>query len=231
MINGTSQLFHLLQICDSNFPSGAFSHSFGLETYMQEGKITNGETFLFALQQYLHTQLVYTDGMACRLAYEAINNGDVERIWELDQELFALSNSKETREGNKWVGRQLAKVFNQLYDIEILKKYEAKIKAKEQHGHNSILFAILCKSLKVDLPTTLSVYLFATATSLIQNGVRGIPLGQTVGQKLVHEIQPFLEQQVSSIMELSKEEFGASAPGLEIAQMMHEQLTVRLFMS
>jgi len=47
----------------------------------------------------------------------------------------------------------------------------------------------------------------------------------------LNELQPFLTDQVEKIMQLSEDEFGASVPGLEIAQMLHEQLSVRLFMS
>ncbi|WP_078381847.1 urease accessory protein UreF [Sutcliffiella halmapala] len=227
----TSKLLHLLQICDSNFPSGAFSHSFGLETYIQEGKISDRQSFFHAIQLYLSSQCVYTDGLACRLAYEAIKRNDLDRVWQLDQELFALGNAKETREGNRKIGRQLTKVMNELYDLEILKIYETRVKAKECHGHNSIVFSILCEGLHVDLTTTLSVYLFANTSSLIQNGVRGIPLGQTDGQKMLHEIQPFLSERVEKIMELAEDNFGGCPPGLEIAQMIHEQLSVRLFMS
>lgn len=231
MIDASNQLFHILQICDSNFPSGAFSHSFGLETYIQEGIITDKNTFVFALKQFLNSQFVYTDGLACKMVYDAINNGQFDKIWKIDKELFALASAKETREGNKRIGRQLTKVINQLFDIELLNQYETMIKNKQQHGHNSIVFAILCNELNISLSTTLNVYLFATTNSLIQNGVRGIPLGQTDGQKILQELQPFFENLVDNIMNLSEEQFGAIAPGLEIAQMMHEQLTVRLFMS
>ncbi len=34
------KLLPLLQLCDSNFPSGAFSHSFGFETYIYNEKST-----------------------------------------------------------------------------------------------------------------------------------------------------------------------------------------------
>ncbi|OAS82823.1 MULTISPECIES: urease accessory protein UreF [Metabacillus] len=227
----TNQLFHLLQICDSNFPSGAFSHSFGLETYIQEERVINKETFLVAIKQYLHTQCKYTDGLACRIAFKAIEENKIETCWQLDQELYALANAKETREGTKRIGRQLVKVMNELYPNRLLKEYESRIKAKKSHGHSSIVFAIICHELTIDLPTTLSSYLFSTTSSLIQNGVRGIPLGQTDGQKLLIEIQPFLANLVKEILNLSEDEFGAGAPGLEIAQMIHEQLSVRLFMS
>ena len=227
----TDRLFQLLQICDSNFPSGIFSHSFGLETYIQEDKMTDKESFLYALKQYVYSQCIYTDGLACRLAYEAIQENQFQKVWELDQALYALSAAKETREGNKRIGRQLAKVMNALYDIELLQLYESKIKQKERHGHSAIVFAIMCEALAIDLKTTLSVYLFTTISSLIQNGVRGIPLGQTDGQKILLEMQPFLRKQAEMILHTKEEDFGSCVPGLEIAQMRHEQLSVRLFMS
>jgi urease accessory protein len=143
----TSKLLHLLQICDSNFPSGAFSHSFGLETYIQEEKIVDRQSFLHAIRQYLSSQCVYTDGLACRLAYEAIKNNQLEKVWRIDQELFALGSAKETREGNRRIGRQLLKVMNELYNLELLKIYETKIKAKKCHGHSALVFAIVCEGL------------------------------------------------------------------------------------
>lgn len=227
----TNSLFNLLQIGDSNFPSGAFSHSFGLETYIYEGKISNKDTFLVAIKQYVMTQFVYNDGLACRLAYEAIQHKEFSKLWQMDQELFALVRAKETREGNKRIGRQLVRVMNELYQMDLLKSYEVKIKAKELHGHSAIVFAIVCAGLQVDLTTALSVYLFASISSLVQNGVRGIPLGQTDGQKILRELQPVLAETVGKMMNLTEDQFGAGAIGLEIAQMIHEQLTVRLFMS
>lgn len=228
MIN---QLFHLLQICDSNFPSGAFSHSYGLETYIQENKITDKKTFLIALKQFLQTQFVYTDGMACRLAYEALKTQEMEYVWRIDKELNALAMAKETRNGNRRVGRQLVKVMNQLFSNGHLNLYQTMIRDKQVYGHSSIVFAMVCLELDIDLETTLSAYLFATTSSLVQNAVRGIPIGQTDGQKILVLLQPYFKEKVKQILSLDEEEFGAGAPGLEIAQMLHEQLSVRLFMS
>lgn len=225
------QLFHLLQICDSNFPSGAFSHSFGLETYIQENKITNKDTFLAALIQYLQTQFVYTDGLACRLVYESIKANKIESVWTIDKELNALALARETREGNRRVGRQMVKVMNQLFPNEHLDLYQGKIKHKQAYGHSSVVYAMVCLELDIDLETTLSTYLFATTSSLVQNAIRGIPIGQTDGQRILVTLQPYLIEKVKEILSLDEEDFGAGAPGLEIAQMHHEQLSVRLFMS
>lgn len=224
-------IFKIMQICDSNFPTGSFSHSFGLETYIQEGKIRNKQSFKYALQQYMASQFIYTDGLACRLSYEAIKSGNEQRLWEIDQALFALCGSRETREGNQRIGRQFIKVMKELYPNDLLRIYEEKIKAKELSGHSSLVFAIGMEPLGIDVDTILSCYLYSTVSTLIQNGVRGIPLGQTDGQRILCELQSFIVRVVENTLSASEADFGGCVPGLEIAQMRHEQLSVRLFSS
>ncbi|WP_234978381.1 urease accessory protein UreF [Bacillus tuaregi] len=190
------------------------------------------KTFCRALKHYLLSQFVYTDGLACRMCYAAIQEERLDRLWTIDQELFAFSGARETREGNKRMGRQLVKVMTELYPKNpLLKKYNEKIKQKERHGHSALVFAMVLEGQKVDLETTLSCYVFATASSLTQNAVRGIPLGQTDGQRILRELEPFFQDLVKKVLKQSEECFGACAPGLEIAQMKHEDLSVRLFSS
>ncbi|MDF9763403.1 urease accessory protein UreF [Peribacillus simplex] len=55
-------ILSLFQLCDSNFPTGAFSHSYGLETYIQEDQVYDQASFSKWLHVYLNEQLVYSDG-------------------------------------------------------------------------------------------------------------------------------------------------------------------------
>src|SRR5690242_9456334 len=99
-----NQLLALLQFADSNFPSGAFSHSFGLETYIQEGSIHNKETFFTWIRIFLEKQLAATDGLACRLAMEALKMNLANELWVLDRKLFMQNIPLETRQANRRIG-------------------------------------------------------------------------------------------------------------------------------
>lgn len=231
-ISMINKLLSLLQLCDSNFPSGAFSHSFGLETYIYEQGIHNTTTFQVALHTYMDIQVTYTDGLACRLAYEYIQDGNVEKLWELDILLSALALARETREGNRRIGEQLVKLCSVLYPGSVLlTEYEKRIRKKEAYGHSAIVFALIAYDLEINQREAIAAYVYSVVQSLIQNAVRAVPLGQTDGQKLLLFVQPLIQGAVEVIEKADSEELGMTSPGLEIAQMRHEHLPVRLFMS
>jgi urease accessory protein len=227
-----NDLFPLLQLCDSNFPSGAFSHSFGIETYIQDQKIVDKETFKMAISVFIDKQLVYSDGLACRLVYEMlVGKKSVQEILEIDHLLYVSSLAKETREGNRRIGERMGKLCNELYSSDSLGEYLSYVKKKQAYGHSAVVFAMVAHHLRIDKEKAISSYLYATVSSLTQNAVRGIPLGQTDGQRLLVELRVNLEEATRKIMKLTKADLAAVSPGLEIAQMRHERLTVRLFMS
>jgi urease accessory protein len=226
-----NQLLTLLQLGDSNFPSGAFSHSFGLETYIQEEAVHNKKTFFEWIRTFLEKQLTFTDGFACRLAFEALSTNEISVIWKLDRKLFVQNMPEEAREANRRIGERLVRMGMDLYSVPLLAEYIGKIRTKEAFGHPAIAFAIISHFLQIDKKQAILTYLYSTIVTLVQNGVRGIPLGQTDGQRILIEVQPYLLKAFEKIDTLDIDDFGAVAPGLEIAQMRHEQLHVRLFMS
>jgi urease accessory protein len=226
-----TKLLPLLQLSDSNFPSGAFSHSFGLETYIQGQIITDKQRFSQAISVYIRKQLTFVDGLACRLAYEALEQKELDKFFELDHLLYASSLAEETRLGNQRIGERMAKLCYELYPSSDLQKYLQQIKEKKAYGHSAFVFAAVAHHLEISIETVVKTYLFTAVSSLVQNAVRGIPLGQTDGQKILVEIQPLIDKAVVRIFTLVEEDLGAISPGLEIAQMRHERLHVRLFMS
>lgn len=224
-------LLSLMQLCDSNFPTGAFSHSFGLETYIQEEHVTSKKTFYEWLQAFVNEQLVYTDGLACRLTYEALEQNEVETIWTLDRLMTVQNFPRESREGSRRMGEGMIRLGNELYDSSLLRSYRERVKAKQSSGHPAIVFALLAHHLTIPKKTAVLSYLYQGTAALIQNGVRAIPLGQTEGQRLQCEMQPLLLKAAELIEQLDQDDLGIVTPGLELAQMRHEQLNIRIFSS
>ncbi|WP_025783405.1 urease accessory protein UreF [Sporosarcina sp. D27] len=227
----TNNVLSLFQLCDSNFPTGAFSHSYGLESYIQEDKVHDQPSFLQWLNAYLNEQLIYTDGLASRLVYEALEANDLESIWKLDRMITMQNLPRETREGSKRTGERMLKLVESLYDIPVLADYRKRIAQKNSFGHPAIVFTMVGHHLNVAKHTTTLYYLYSTVSSLVQNAVRAIPLGQTAGQKTIMEFQTSLHNATDKIQQLDEDDFGIVSPGLELSQMKHERVNIRIFMS
>jgi urease accessory protein len=226
-----NNVLSLFQLCDSNFPTGAFSHSYGLESYIQEDKVHDQASFLQWLHAYVDEQLIYSDGLASRLVYEALEKEDLEKVWKLDRMLMVQNLPRETRDGTQRVGERMLNLVESLYDIPILSKYRERINKKQSFGHSAIVFTIVGHHLGVPKSTTTLYYLYSTVLSLVQNAVRAIPLGQTAGQKTIQEFQGALTGATEKIQSLDEEDFGIVSPGLELSQMKHERVNIRIFMS
>lgn len=227
----TSNALSLFQLCDSNFPTGSFSQSFGLETYIQKDLVNDAESFIDWLKVYLHEQLSYADGLAARMVYDALDNEQWDRVWELDRIVTVQNLARESRDGSQRMGDRMLSIAESIYDIPHLSTYQQHIKNKKAFGHPAIVFTMVGHYLQVDKETTILYYLYSTVVSLVQNAVRAIPLGQTAGQKIIYAFQHELQQATEKIMHLSEEEFGVVSPGLELSQMQHERVGIRIFSS
>ena len=227
----TDNALSLFQLCDSNFPTGSFSHSFGLETYIQKDIVQDPETFSEWLKVYLHEQLAYADGLAARLVYEALDQDDLEKIWELDRILTVQNLARESRDGTQRMGDRMLNIAESIYEIPMLSMYRKRLRNKQSFGHSAIVFTMVGHYLQVEKETTILYYLYSTLVALVQNAVRAIPLGQTAGQKVIYSFQKELKQATDKIMHLDEMDFGVVSPGLELSQMQHERVGIRIFSS
>lgn len=217
-------LLKLLQICDSNFPTGAFSHSFGLETYINEKKVYDKNSLNLWLNAYAN-QLTFNEALAIKLLFKkSLEDDFLTFINEVSNLLYASSSSSESKSGNLLISRRFLANLNQLFDINLLKIYE-----KQSITNTAVSFAIFCISEKIDLKQSILSFCFQTLSSLVQNAIRAVPLSQKDGQEILSKFD-FL-QIYKDVQGLEFEDLGASLVGLEIAQMKHESLDFRLFMS
>ena len=224
-------ILKIMQICDSNFPIGSFNHSYGMETYLRDNRIKDTESFRGWIRAFFRNQFIYSDGFSIKLLYEYLDKKSEKKILELDRKITVQSMAFETRNGNKMVAKRMLNLFLDLYDSKILEIYLEKINKKEAFGHPAIVFGMLMYELKVNLIDAIQYYMYSTASTLIQNAVRTIPLGQKDGQILLKESSESFLELSEIIQTLDEDMFGANVPGIELAQIQHETLIFRLFMS
>lgn len=226
-----SYLLPLLQLSDSALPTGAFSHSFGMESYLADGKIHDEATFAAWLRVYLERQLTYTDGVAIRLAFDALDHHDLQAVWRLDRLLAALSLPEQIRTATATMGRRTADIGRLVAPESFLREYLELLDSGRCHGHPAIAFALLAHAVDAPAPAAIESHLFAAVSSLTQNAVRAIPIGQTAGQRVQRATHPVVADAVATVFTLTEEDLGAVSPGLEIAQMRHQRQRARMFMS
>ena len=72
----TDYEFHLMQLSDSFFPSGMFSMSGGLESFVNQKKISNPEDVLKFIKEQIEFQLIPCDCAVVSIAFDAIKNNN-----------------------------------------------------------------------------------------------------------------------------------------------------------
>jgi urease accessory protein len=231
-----SYFLPLMQLCDSALPTGAFSHSFGLETYLERGAVHDEASFGLWLRQFIGTQLLYCDGLAIRLCGEALERAApapaaLEDVWELDRMVTAQALPLQLRAAGITMGQRMLQIGTEIFPTPALAAYRAQISAGRCAGHTALAFALIAHGLRVPPAEMLQAYIFSTATSLTQNAVRAIPLGQSAGQRVLRLAHRDVAAAAAAVTALHAEDLGAVAPGLEIAQMRHEHQRARMFMS
>lgn len=103
--------FLILQINDSLFPIGSYSHSYGLETYIQKGIVHDEKTAERYLRMKLRYSFMYTDLLAVKLSYEAATKGDIYKLEELEDIMEASRIPEEIRCASRKLGSRFVKTL------------------------------------------------------------------------------------------------------------------------
>lgn len=221
----------LLQISDSSFPTGAYSQSYGLETYVQKGLVTCRETLRTYITTYLGRVVATSDCLAFRLAYQASAKGDLDALLELDQVLAAQKLARESREASAKTGSRMLRTAAQLFSGPMLMEYNQRISAGNAHGHHALVFGLTAQSIGLGEREGTLAFVYSSMAGMVNNALRLIPLGQNDGQWVLKALQEVILETVENCSALTHEDLGASAPAVEIRCMEHEGLYSRLFMS
>ena len=227
----SSNLVQLLHLCDPALPIGGFSHSAGLETYVQAGIVHNRATAKEFVTQQLSQSIFYTDSAFVSLAYDCSKNNDLESLLLLDEECSAVKLPKEMRLASNKLGIRLMKLFQHQLPTSVLVKYIQSINKQHASGHYCIAFGLIAHALKIEKIDCLSSFFYNAATGFITNSVKLIPLGQQDGHEILMDLFILINDLSAKALHPNKENIGICSAGFDIRSMQHEQLYSRLYMS
>lgn len=226
-----NNLLQLLQLSDPTLPIGGFSHSAGLETYIQYGIVKDKITAKEFIAAQLSRNILFTDAAFVSLAYDAAQQNDLKTLTELDEECTAVKLPKEIRHASQKLGLRLAKIFAPVAKNPFVEEYRAAIASNKTIGHYSVVFGLLANKLRITKKEALTGFFYNAAAGMVTNSVKLVPLGQQDGQVILFSLQPLMEKLVEKSMQPDKDLIGLCCSGFDIRSMQHEQLYSRLYMS
>lgn len=221
----------LLQIHDSAFPIGSYTHSYGMETYIQDDRIRTKENLIDFCKSFLFQNLMHSDAILIKEAYDAAAERDVDRLLYLENLSGAIKLAKESRDASVNLGRQFIRTVSPLVKDPFFNEWKERVQKNAIKGHYPILYAIYCAVSNVKMEHAVMTYLFSSLNGLITNAVRAVPFGQNTGVQAMYELIDSVMEATTTVISLSEDDICNNALGIELASMAHEYLFSRLFIS
>jgi len=217
-----------LQLCDSAFPSGAFSQSFGLETAILERGVADAAGVRAWMGDYLLHSLATLDARAFVLGMR-----DVAIVRKLDDVLAASVFPRDVRAANRRLARATleAHLAMGIVDDDIT-AYRDAILAGNASGQHALACMLGYRAIGAPVEDAVCGYLSSAAAALAAVAARAVPLGQRdVGALLWSLRAPIADFTRIACAAESIDDLTSSALICEIDALRHAALDARLFAS
>lgn len=221
----------LFQLTGAGFPTGAFSHSYGLETPVQAGRVHDAASFGEWLDIHLRWSAGPTDGAAVALAQRAVGRGDWDAVVRLDGVLSALKLAPEIRAASLGTGQATLRAAREVFPGAALDRYATRLAERRARGNAAVVFGCIAADLGVPVAVSVLAYLWAVASGLTAVATRLVPLGAIAAQRALREREPRIRETAARAETLAEDELGASAVAQDIAALRHARLYSRLYIS
>lgn len=231
---GSSQqlaLLTALQLADSFFPTGMYTQSHGLESFVQQGGLRGGAQIEPLLHSYLRHVAATGDALAARWVARAAQADDLDLVALIDARLEATRLAAEGRIASRRCGGRILLLGCDLFPGALLRGYAARVSAGAAPGHQAVALALLGAGAGLDEETVVAVELHTFVVSLLSAAVRLGALDHATAQRLIVRARPIQIEAAAEGRELHWQDLGGFAPQIELMQLAHATAETHMFVS
>jgi urease accessory protein len=211
------------QVVDSAFPTGAFAHSWGLESAWQHGEVDG----LDDLRVYLEAAVLQTGYGVVPLLNDAYRSPG--RLPALDASAEAFLVNTVANRASRVQGRALAATAARVWPRdEVVRIRQA---AESICAHVAPISGAIFGAIGLPLPTAQRVALYGTARGVLAAAVRLGIAGSYEAQRLQYGALGWLDHVACRCRDLTAEDLAQTAPVADLLQGAHDRLYSRLFQS
>ena len=222
--------FTLLQINDALFPIGGYSHSYGLETYIQQDLIKDSTSAEAYIKSRIENSFLYNELLSSYLAFNYAKQGDFNKLIRLEEIVEASRIPYEIRSANIKLGTRFKKTIERIHLEEFSETYLKYIQKVKNPAH-SIIYGVFCACHNIDCEEAMENYLYAQTSAMVITCVKSVPLSQIDGQKILLDCQKLFIDTLNKLYTLDEDMLCISCAAFDISSMQHENLYSRIYMS
>ncbi|NUC72351.1 urease accessory protein UreF [Haloterrigena sp. SYSU A558-1] len=240
-----SAFLSALRLSDSFLPVGGYTASYGLEQYINEDRIGDGDDLRELIAAYLRRVVGPCETVALANAHAASAAGDLEALLAVDERLHAVTMPREFRESSTKAGAKLCELLAETdtkngaegsdetesdgSDLE--SAFVDAVAADETPGHYPVAFGVVAQARGLSRREACLAHAHSFVTGLLGAAQRLGRFGHTDIQSVLAALEPAITAVCERHVDDEPEAMVSFAPLAEIMGMRHERAGRRLFMS
>ena len=227
-----------LRLSDSMLPVGTYTASYGIEQYLNEGRIETTTDLGDLVAGYLRGIVGPAETVALGCAHRSAAAEDLDGVLAADQRLAAATLPAEFRESSTKAGGKLLDLladadnpFAGVAGDQLVDAYAAALDAGETAGHYPVILGLLCQRAGIGRREAALVGAYSTVTGLLGAAQRLGRFGHTEIQSALSGLFPTIEAVCDRYHDAELTAMCSFAPLADVMGMRHERADRRLFMS
>lgn len=228
-----------MRLADSFLPVGTYTASYGIEQYVNEGRIETAAELGDLIEAYLERMVGPADLIALGNAHAATASGDHDRLCTVDERLQAATLPAEFRESSAKAGSQLLDLLVETDDGLIdggetataTLAYAESVAEDETPGMYPVVLGVVTQRSGITRRDACLLNAYAFCTELLGAAQRLGAFGHTAIQRQLSELLAVIEAVCAEYSNAELAALSSFGPLAEIMGMHHERADRRLFMS